>query len=254
MLWGLGKVLSVAVFAVWAAGSLAAPITEYSYRYEFDVISSDIFWPAGSIFQKLTGGVNETQVTDTTLADSVGDMIHPLRGGIGQTGRHVIELSKKTDYLRNPDGSIFAENGVAYADDDQWLELTCLSGFICNEGWLSPTFRNHVPDADAAASGVHLYGNALDWIFQFDGAGGGSLRFDGDEQAEGSETVEINGMTYFAQADAQGLFQFAKVTVTRLDAPGQFAQPVSMPLPSSAWLMIAALGGTAAFARRRART
>jgi hypothetical protein len=230
-----------ALAALCAASAQASPVTEpglyldYSYRYEFDVSSSDIYWLDGSITNVTTG----KDVTDPALAKTVGDLIHPLRDGLDKTGRVIIELSKMTELV--DDGG--------YLDDREWMQINCSSGFICDAGWLYSTYNYHFPTAAAAASGFFLYGGELDWEFRLTGDETGTLRFDGDDEAEG-ESVTIDGVTYGAIQDSQALFTLANVQVTRLDAPVS-DPPLNTPLPAPVLMLLTALGGGAWLARRR---
>lgn len=231
-----------ALATLWAATAQAAPVTQFAYRYAFDVVDSDLAWPDGAIVESDTGNI----VSDPARAQMIGDQIHPLRGGIGKTGRVVIEMSKMIDEFYDYGGFI---------DDFEWLQVDCLSGFICDADCLLPRFRFHSFNASNPAQSANffsLYDNGADWDWwaHFDGAGNGVLSFDGDDAAEG-ESVVIDGINYSAQNDSTALFQLANVEVIRLDGPISAGPPIPTPLPATGLLLVAGLSGMAILGRRR---
>lgn len=241
------NLLLLTIVGFWANGALASPLTQHSFRYAFTVTGSEISYSAAF----LNTGTN-TLVNDPALTQTLTEQMHPLRDAIGQTGAVVLEMAYKIDNI-----GTFAET--------DWLQVDCLSGFLCGLTDLYARYTDHsLGSPGSATSGFGLYGNGgdINWNAVFDGAGGGTLRYDGDDFNAGTNSASIDGTTYVPTSNAQALFQLSNISVIRLDGPGTLsvstfpqvlAQPVVAPLPASAFMLLTALGGGFWVAHRRRR-
>jgi hypothetical protein len=204
------------ILAVVAAMGFVSAAQAKTLQYSFDVTGSDIYFASAT--SSPTPDPNVVRDPDVLQA------LHVLGGLAGQTGQVQLQLT-----FPYPNAPLAPSNAA---------QVTCLSGFLCNNGAFVAQSQNLV--YATGASDFHMVGGK-EWSAVFDAFGGGVLSFfdDGDISVSGL----VNG-DYYDMFGPSADFTLSNVSV----------QVIANPLPPAAALYGAILLPVVWWRRKRATT